>query len=507
MDNKFLSIFFAIFLSFNLFAQEEGESKIDKPIDLEVPMNIEKIIKLDFVPNTFIKVGNDQLISYQLAQQKREILIVGQKPGTTSMTVRDAAGDVKARYNITVTSSDQTRIVGQLKDLLKDIEGIEVGIKGDKVYVGGQIAVPSDIGRVSVVMQTFTDVLFFVELSPHTQLIIAKKMQEEIQRNNFKDVTVRVVNGQFWIEGVVDAGPPTDLEANVKRVIQIVVSFLPDNIQSLAKRTDSVQSIKKNPYEILLTINNKPKPDPIPKLFKITAQFVELTKTYDKVFGFGWSPTISNGSGQIQIGKTSSGGVTSTSNGTLSATISNLIPKLNSAKSAGHARVIQSGVIVVKENIEGQLNKTTTIPYTLGSGDNLKSGSATAGLKLTVTPTMLQEEKINLKIGLSVSSNISSTSSTAPTTLDNSISTQIVVKSQESAVIGGVVTNKTTTDFDKDAPSQETVTNGSYLFSFVKSKNYSTNRSQFVMFITPEVIESAATGVQEIERKFRKRSR
>jgi pilus assembly protein CpaC len=496
--SKILKLILIFTFSFSLFAaDEEVDAKVEKVIDIDVPMNIEKIIKFDFVPK-YPKIGNEQLVDLKIAEQKKEIMLIGLKPGTTSMTIRDSVGDIKAKYNITVTSSDQTKIVGQLKDLLKDVEGIEIGIKGDKVYIGGQITVPSDIGRIAIVMQSFQDVLFFVELSPHTQLIIAKKMQDEIQKNNFKDVTVRVVNGQFWVEGIVGS---KDEEA---RVTQIVVSFMPDSIQTLAKRTDSVQSIKKNPFEILLTINNKPKPDPIPKLFKITAQFVELTKSYDKVFGFGWSPTISNGSGQIQIGKTSQGGVTSNSNGTLSATISNLIPKLNSAKNAGHARVIQSGIIVVKENIEGTLNKTTEIPYAIGTADNLKAGTAKAGLSLKVTPTMLQEEKVNLKISIAINSVVGTTT---PQTLSDSIETQLVVKSQETAVIGGVVSNKTTTDFDKDGPPQETVSNGGYLFSFIKSKNYSTNRSQFVMFVTPEIIESASTGVSEIERKFRKRSR
>jgi pilus assembly protein CpaC len=482
-------------------AQDEA-SRDEKLEEVEVPMSIEKILKLDFVPNTLIKIANESIVNYQVSQQKKEIMLVGQKPGDTTMTVRDAAGDVKKRYLIKVTSSDQTKVVGQLKDLLKDIEGLEIGIKGEKVYVGGQIAVPSDIGRVNVVLQQFQDVLFFVELSPHTQLIIAKKMQDEIQRSNFKDVTVRVVNGQFWIEGVVNS------DAEIARVTQVVVSFLPDTIANLAKRTDSVQTIKKNPYEILLTVNSKPKPEPIPKLFKITTQFVELTKTYDKIFGFGWMPIIGNGAGQIQIGKSVDGGVSTQSNGTLSATISNLFPKLNSAKSAGHARVIQSGIIVVKENIEGQINKTATLPYVLGSGETARTGSSTAGLKISVTPTMLQEEKINLKLGISVSSTLNSSNGAGPTTLENSVNTQIVVKSQESAVVGGVVSNKQATDFDKDSPNaNDKVENGNPLFTFVKSKNYSTNRSQFVIFITPEVIESASTGVSEIERKFRKRGR
>lgn len=501
MANKFFIFLFSLIFSLALFAQEDGELKEVKTIDLEVPMNIEKIIKLDFVPNTFLKIGNEQLISFQLAQQKKEILLVGQKPGTTSMTIRDAAGDVKLRYNITVTSSDQTKVVGQIKDLLKDVEGIEVGIKGDKVYIGGYIVVPSDIGKVNLVAQQFNDILFLVELSPLTQLSVAKKMQEEIQRNNFKDVTVRVVNGQFWVEGVVGS------EDESARVERIVVSFLPDTIKNLAKRTEAVTSIKKREYELFLTINSKPKPEPLLKLFKITAQFVELTKTYDKAFGFGWAPTLSNGSGQIQLGKTSSGGVTSTSTGTLSATISNLIPKLNSAKSAGYARVIQSGIVVVKENATGTIKKTSEISYALGTGDNLKSGTTMAGFNVEVTPKMLQEEKINLNLNISVSSTIPNPGSNAPTKLEDAIKTEIIVKSQESAVIGGVVSTKSTTDFDKDSPNQESIQGGVYLFSFTKSKNYSTNRSQFVIFVTPEIIESAATGVQEIERKFRKRSR
>ncbi|MDO9180936.1 MAG: hypothetical protein Q7U04_00945, partial [Bacteriovorax sp.] len=240
-----------------------------------------------------------------------------------------------------------------------------------------------------------------------------------------------------------------------------------------------------------------------PKLFKITAQFVELTKGYDRLFSFTWTPTLGTGDGSIAIGKGNNGGVTTSSSGALAATISHLFPKLNSAKSAGHARIVESGVVVVKENVAGVIKKTTTIPYQIGNTDNAKAGSAVAGFSMNITPKMLQEEKIDLKITINVSS---SSGDSPPQTLDNTIDTQIIVKSQESAVIGGVVTNKTSTDFDKNGEPLD-IKEGTPLFSFVKSKSYSTNRSQFVMFITPEIIESASSGASEIEKKFRKRSR
>lgn len=498
MLNRILIILFSLLVSMMpAFSQDEGDPN-ESLKEVEVIVGLEKIITLDFIPNSIIKIANENLVSYQLVPQKKQILLTGIKAGDTTLTVRDLAGDIKARYLLKVTASDQSKVVVQLKELLGDVEGLEIGIKGDSVFVGGQIVVPSDIGKVVVILEKYPDVLRLVELSPQTQLVIAKKMQDEMQKSSLRDVTVRVVNGSFWIEGIVNS------QEESNKAEQIARAYLPDQIQNLARRTDAVQTTKKPPFENLLTINTKPKPEPLPKLFKITAQFVELTKAYDKTFGFSWTPTIGSGGGSIQVGKTGSGGVSTSSQGTLAATISNLFPKLNSAKSAGHARVIQSGVIIVKDNIEGAINKSTRIPYAIGTGENLKTGTAVAGFDMRITPNMLQEEKINLKMVISVKA---TTGDAVPTELDNTVNTQIVVKSQESAVVGGVVSSKFTTDFDKDPPVQETIENGSPLFSFLKSKKYSTNRSQFVIFVTPEIIESASSGASEIERKFRKRSR
>lgn len=498
MLNKiFIFIFIYILFGKISFAQENADLN-DSLKEVEVIVGLEKIITLDFVPNSIIKIANENMVSYQLVPQKKQILLTGVKPGDTTLTVRDLAGDIKARYLLKVTASDQSKIVVQLKELLGDVEGLEIGIKGDSVFVGGQIVVPGDIGKVVVILEKYPDVLRLVELSPQTQLVIAKKMQDEMKKNQLQDVTVRVVNGSFWIEGVVDSN---DLKAKAS---QIALAYLPDQIQNLARRTEAVQSTRKNPFENLIVVNEKQKVPPAEKLFKITAQFVELTKAYDKTFGFSWTPTIGTGGGQIQIGKSAGGGVTTTSQGTLGATIANLFPKLNSAKSAGHARVLQSGVIIVKENVEGVLNKSTKIPFAIGTGENLKTGTAVAGFDMTVRPNSLQEDKINLKIRVSIKA---TTGDNVPTELDNSVTTEIVLKSQESAVIGGVVSNKQTTDFDRDPPTNETIQGGSALFSFIKSKKYSTNRTQFVIFVTPELIESGSAGASDIEKKFRKRSR
>jgi pilus assembly protein CpaC len=93
----------------------------------------------------------------------------------------------------------------------------------------------------------------------------------------------------------------------------------------------------------------------------------------------------------------------------------------------------------------------------------------------------------------------------------NTISTNLVIKSKESAAIGGIVQNSSSTEYDKSDPSgtASTATTGTAaatpLFRLLRSKNYSTTKSQYVIFITPEIVESASVGTEEIRKKFRRR--
>lgn len=278
-------ILILLFTFSSAFAQEDQKPK---KIEIEVVLGLDKVKKLDFVPSPKIQVGNEAILSYILIPQKREIVFRGLRPGITSVTVRNTLGDSKIEYKVRVTASDNSKVVRELRELIGDVEGLKIGIKGNVVYVGGQLVVPNDIGRIVVVLEKYPDVMRLMELSPQTQRIIARKMQEEIQKSStgLKDVTVRIVNGLFWLEGVV--------ASNVEkgRAEEIALAYMPDKIESLAKRTDSVATVRKKPIQNFIVVNKKTKPPPIPKLIKLTAQFVELTKDYNKIFAFKWEPLL-----------------------------------------------------------------------------------------------------------------------------------------------------------------------------------------------------------------------
>lgn len=505
-----LSFLIQLNLAFSQEVEKTDTAESVAPVetkDLEVAVGLDRIEKLDFDYSTKITIGNENLLKLVLIPGKREVVFKGISPGRTNVTIRDTVGDVRLQYTVVITATGMSNTVSELRELIGDVEGLEIGIKGGKVFVGGEIVVPDDIGRVSQVLANYKDVLTLIELSPQTQRVIARKMTDELAKNNLKDVTVRVVNKVFWLEGVVGSKDKKNL------AVTIAKAYLPPKIVNLSAESGRYATPQKEDIIDFIAVNEKKDPQPAPKMVKITSQFVELSKSYNKIFAFKWAPLMGEDSSRIQFGQTAQGGLTARQGeGTLSATISNLFPKLNAAKSAGYARTIQSGMVIVRDGFEpgGKISKVTTIPYAIGTGDFTRAANAEIGLDLDVKPKILEQEKIELGMVLSVSIAIPS-GNAAPVTTRNSINTNIILKSSESAAIGGIVQNTSATDYDNTGndPAPINATAGqvpaSPLFRLYRSKSYSTNKSQYVIFVTPEIIESASAGSEEIRKKFRRR--
>lgn len=503
MKKILLAILLACSFTNHVFAQAPVDEE-----ELTVAIGIDEIKKLDFKFHSKIQIGNESIVKLIVSPARREIIFRGKQEGKTSVTIRDTAGDIRKKFIVNITATGLSNTVMQLRELIGDIEGIDIVIRGNKIIIEGQLVVPNDIGRIGLILGKLnnSDIIPLIELSPQTERIISRKMQEEINRNGMKDVTVRIVNKTFWLEGVVNSTPKKEL------ALTIAQEYLPDRIQSLGAQAGGgfQEKQKSQPIMNFITVNEKKDPEPPPKLIKVSAQFVELAKDYQKVFGFSWSPVMSQ-AGSISFGKTSEGGITTEESGTLSGTINNLFPRLSSAKAAGYARVIQSGMGVVEEKQQLSIKKTRKVPYSVGGGEFSQASSADFGFNMSVKPSVADKEIVKLE-GLSISVNLTAGKAEGgqPLATSNSVSTHLVIKSKESAVIGGIVQSSSATNYDKNAPGGQTQTqdeNSSVLFNLLRSKDYTTEKSQFVIFVTPEIIESASAATESIRKKFRKRAR
>ncbi len=476
---------------------------------MNVAIGIDENKKLDYKYNSKVQIGNPSLIQLILAPSKQEITFRGIKAGKTSVTVRDSFGEIRDKFIVTVTSDGNSNTVREIRELIGNIEGLNISIKGGRVVVDGEIVVPDQIGKIMAVLNKYPDVLILVEYSRQTQLIVAREMQDAINNNNMKDVTVRVVNGDYWIEGVVNSDGKKGLAENIAN------AYLPDTLTGLGLASGGNRFSGKQRGKIanFVSVNEKKDPEPPAKLIKISTQFVELSKDYKKVFAFKWAPFMSNNS-QIAFGKTSEGGITTSESGTLSGTISRLFPKLNSAKEAGYARVIQSGMAVTNEAKNVAITKNSEISFPVGTGEGQETKTSKVSFSMSTTPKIGSQENVILEeLKITVTLPNEAGAGGVPLGTTNTVSTNLTVKSSESAVIGGVLQNTSNTQYDKNDPDaveaapSEDGSQSSSLFNILRSKSYTTKKSQFVVFVTPEILESASKGTEEIRKKFKKRER
>lgn len=443
-------------------------------------------------------VANGQLLGVEYAEQKKQLVFTPAKKGETTVTVRDDKGDIRVIFDVMVTDQNLDRRISELKELLRDIEGVDMHIMGDKIVVDGEVVVISDLSRLYAVLSdpSYKDlVLNLVGVSPVGMHIMAKKIEAEI---NESEVKVRVLNGYFVLEGRVEnADKKTSAYSIARSMLQGIV--LPSYNADVRSPIDLKAAVVKDPVIDRIQVAAA-KPKPAEKMIRITLDFVELSKDYMRNFGFSWIPSLDTG-GSISFGQSTTGGVTSQSNGSFSGTIGNLFPKLASAQEAGYARVLEESILVVKNGEQAYFKRQFGFPLlTVNPQGQQDYKIQKLGPVIKTTPKIVgQSEEIDLKIDFTNSGNAGKAGN-AMITLDHEYNTSVTVKSGESAAIVNAMSNIISTTFNKEKPGSTSPANP--LFTLLRSKAFQKSKSQFVVFVTPQILENAPSGTEDIKQKY-----
>lgn len=410
--------------------------------------------------------------------------------GVGSVIVKNPdTGKVIYEFTIDVRKTDLQKVAREVQELLKSIEGISIRVMNNKVVVDGQIILPSDMKRIhSVVKQYGNLATSLVTLSPAAQNKIAQFIERKI---NNPEIRVNAVNGKFILEGVANDKAERDKAEIIAKM------YVPDEIVDEAVADKKISVRRADVVINLLSIREAPTPEP-KKIIQMVVHYVELQKDYQKGFRFQWTPDIGDGSSlQFSSGGRSPGGVVAT----ITGTISNLLPKLNWAKEHGFARVLQSSSIIVQDGKQGTLNSITRLPYLVVNAQGQPSTNfEETGLKTNITPETLgaRSDSVKLDMNFAVKSLISYTEA-GPLTSSREIQTSIHVRSGQSAAVGGLITNDSSTNYNK---LPENVSRNP-IISLYASKDFRRNQSQFVVFVTPIIKSSASAGSDKIKQKFR----
>ena len=419
------------------------------------------------------------------------IRFVPRRTGVGTLNIKDSQSRIVKKLLLTVRKTNLRDIANEIQGLLKEVDGITIKIVNNRVTVDGEILVPRDMKRIHDVIVAYGGAAnSFVTLSPLAQSKMAKFIEKEINNRN---VTVRVINTTFILEGFVSD------DGEKKKAQAIAELYVPDEISHAATGSGGPVRERSRPAVINHIQVREPKPDGRQKLIQLVVHYVELNKDYSDNFRFQWMPQINDGT---KFTFHSGSGGLGTVAGIISGTINNFLPKLNWAKAFGFARILHSANVVTEDGVAADIGSQKSIPFLATAGPNggQKIEKTTVGLNIKIKPNIIgpRRSSVQMSIGFEVV-NVVGTTGQAPITTSRRVQTTVHVQSGLSAVIGGIVSNKFFSDYNRE-PAQQ---GANPLISFLSSKKFNRSQSQFVVFVTPNIKDSASSGVERIKRKFK----
>ncbi len=493
---KFLVVFVVVVASLASYAQTEDEDELPNPERLiRLTLGLEDDIDLPALPKKIDMKGDyKRIVTAIRSKDLKSLKLVPIREGFAALTIHEKkTGRTLVQFRIEVKKSTLDKVTRELQTLLGDIEGISIKVVNNKVLIDGQVLLPKDLRRISNVVKQYGDqASSLVTMSP----IALKKITEFIARDiNNPEIEVRTVNDWIILQGYANT------ESEKKRAGEIAQLYLPEIVNYVSPEGDqSVATVQvrksQSGVPLLNLIEVKPSaPEPPSKLVQIVVHFVELSKDYQKSFKFSFLPQIDDQSG-VKFSSDQSVGTV------ISGTINSLLPKLNWLKAHGHARVLESTTILVENSKQGMIRQETDQPYPISGPDGSQGiGFAKVGLKTTITPTISNDKSGSVRLEMNFElSSLQGFKNEAPIVARNEMSTAVSVRDRQSAAIGGLIKNDSSTNYNSPPDGQSNA-----IISLYASKDFQRKQSQFVVFVTPIIKTSASSGAEQIKKKFRLR--
>jgi type IV pilus assembly protein PilQ len=190
-----------------------------------------------------------------------------------------------------------------------------------------------------------------------------------------------------------------------------------------------------------------------------------------------------------QVG-TNNGGALGFTFGSLAGNL-NVNLRLSALENTGNVRILSAPKITTLDNIEANIEQGTSIPIQVTSALGTNTVFVDAKLSLTVKPHVTNEGSVLML--LSITRNEPDFTRLGargdPTIAKRQAKTEMLVRDGDTAVIGGIYTRNTGQQYNK-VPLFGDIPILGWLF---KSKRENDDRTEMLIFITPRIVNRAAS--------------
>lgn len=437
-------------------AENELEVYVDESINLSLGFQFSEYA-----------LGNDAIAGCVVRRNDpdlSEFVINGVAKGTTNLIFWDNMGVMREEYEIIVKERDLGQMLDEVKSLLASIGGISAAIVGEKVVVKGEARTTQDMKLVTTLLEDRSYVINTVTLSPTALKVLSQIINE-------------FVGGEGTIK--------------VKPMDQSLVLYGTSYGEGSAQRVEDFAKIF-HLSVVNLIKEKKVGLDPgAGEMIQVHAHFMEVNKKAVEALGVNWAPgsfseaAASKGE-TIQDGERSSSSVWQ-----LTGFLTNLLPKFNNARERNMGRQLQVSSVSVKSGESAEFQSGGELGYPVVSAVGATSlAFKNYGVLLEVLP-IAQGDKITLKVKVKINmpsdlgAGLAGAAASYINFTNSEVETVQYCSSGDSIAISGLLGQVDSKTFDANPG------NSNALFELFRSRDYQMQKSELVIFITPEILGQA----------------
>ncbi|MBI4125676.1 MAG: pilus assembly protein N-terminal domain-containing protein [Deltaproteobacteria bacterium] len=408
-----------------------------------------------------IAMSNVEICSFVVRENRREIYLNPLTEGSTTLTIWDTEGKKRDSSLLTVVAVDVDAGLKAAQDFTRNIPGVRVYLEGSTVVLGGEVHTPAHLKQLEGYAETHPEARSEVKLSSQAMNVIAKRIEEAI---NTPGIQVRAVRDKLIMEGL------TYSDDIYKKIDTIAKLYAPEIINLVEVRE----------------ANRRPGYD---KTVRFDIYFMEVKNSALRAFGINWAPGAVIQQQAEKGGGSGGGGFLGGGFNAMIGFVMNLVPKIRWIHQTGRGRILEKPSFIVKSGEPVNFFSGTQVPYYGEQGVSFKE----VGIKVNAEPIAAGDE-----IDLKVTVDVSTLSSTVAEGIDtNNVTTSVFVKSGQAVVLGGLVRNADVKTYNKVPKNLDTT---SAIFTLFLSRDFQTNKSQFYVFLVPEVLEQPQAAEMKLKR-------
>jgi pilus assembly protein CpaC len=446
----------ALFVSTVSLAQEGG--------NIALGVGTQKVITVPGIQR--IAIG-DQNIADVKTLGNGQVLILGSSEGKTTLLVWKSTGQ-RVSYLISVRKQDPNEVISEIKKLLGEIEGVNVRMVGDRIYLDGQAYTQQDADRIDQVVGLYPNVKSFVKIAPNAKKLVAQNLNAAFQKAGLKNTQANVVGSTIFLEGSVES--QQDLQK-----AELITKAIGEKVENLL-----VVGIK--------------------RMILSEVQFVEIRRQSTDRYGIKYPTDISgtvsasvNIAKELFPGNFASGDLSASAPGKASFAI-------GFQANDGYGRLLAQPKLVCASGEKAEFLAGGEVPIPLITNNSFAVEFKPYGVILKLRPTADRNGNIQTEIEAEVSEVDQSVAVTfgsgasIPGFRTRKVKTNVTVRHGETIVLSGVFAH----DEQKSVSKLPGFGHIPIIGELFKNRAFDSNKRELVIFVTPRIVNPDSDKIRAI---------